>query len=71
MREKLIGIIADCCSLSMAEIKDDSLLWDLVDRDSLDLIHLGIDIEAEMGIQLSQKEMYSVTVGDVLKQGAA
>ena len=67
MFEKVVEIIADQLGLDAADIKLESNLTDDLKADSIDIVALIMNLEAECGIEISDDELLTLkTVGDVV-----
>lgn len=66
MKEKVIAAIAREFCLSDSEVEMDSSLRDLV-TDSLELVNLQLELEAEFEIEIPDEEMQKLaTVKDIV-----
>ena len=68
MTDRIIGIIKDDCNCKMTEIKPESNLKNNLGINSLDIVSIVYNLEAEFKIEIPEKEWKAFeTVGDIIK----
>ena len=65
--ERVRSALAEALELPLEDIREDSLLREDLDADSLDLVELLLQMESEYGFKVSNEEAAEIrTVGDAV-----
>ncbi|HZJ87402.1 MAG TPA: acyl carrier protein [Erysipelothrix sp.] len=67
MKETIKNIVAEILDLEVEEIKDDALIMDDLDADSIAVMEIVMELEDELDVEVPTEDILELnTVGDIV-----